>query len=305
MRYAVVMLHDAPLIAFLFLSTLGLVGGSVALYVIAKLGSVGRAVCDALSEAPLLDAVVFAFTHGPWLASWSIWWWGLDLAGVVHIAPDRSVGGFFAYLGVAIVSQMIALTLVSWLHELAHPKARKGPRIVHTLNRRVGRVRSQAAVWWTALAVPIFTLVRVGELVIYPPLTWLIRLPRYRAREWVNISRQKFEGLVGWDLIWCLYCDWMTGVWSLGSEMLRNIESFWCPLRFSSSEKCANCALDFPDVNTSWIKPPTGGGEGGMAEVAKLLESQYPGPGGVNAWAGHPSRSGHVQISVKGEALKK
>ena len=47
----------------------------------------------------------------------------------------------------------------------------------------------------------------------------------------------KVEGLVGHDRIWCLYCDWMTGVWSLGTEMLRNVESFWCPLRFSSDAK--------------------------------------------------------------------
>ena len=37
--------------------------------------------------------------------------------------------------------------------------------------------------------------------------------------------------VIGHALIWCLYCDWMTGVWSLGTEMLRNVESFWYPIR--------------------------------------------------------------------------
>ena len=35
----------------------------------------------------------------------------------------------------------------------------------------------------------------------------------YKQAEWVNVSRTKFDGLVGHDLIWCLYCDWR---WSDG-----------------------------------------------------------------------------------------
>lgn len=250
-----------------------------------KSGNAGRRVCDLLSVAPVLDLVVFAFTHGPWIAGWIVWW----------RTTAHTPAGFFGYLGLAILAQVIALTIWAWVHEALHPSARRGPRIVHTLNRRVGWARNHLAVWWTALAVPIFTLVRVGELVIYPPLTWLVRLPKYRTQDWVNVSRQKFSHLVGWDLIWCLYCDWMTGVWSLGSEMLRNVESFWCPLRFNSPEKCANCAIDFPDVQSTWIAPPAPG-EDGMAKVAKLLEDKYPGPSNTNAWHGHPIR---LTVSAK------
>jgi hypothetical protein len=133
--------------------------------------------------------------------------------------------------------------------------------------------------------VPLFTLIRIGEYFIYPPLTWLIRLPKYDDAQWVNVSRQKFNGLVGWDLIWCLYCDWMTGIWSLGSEMLRNVESFWCPIRFSSTNKCDNCSIDFPDVNTHWAKA-----DGTMADVTAILDKQYPGPNGDNQWYSHPAR---------------
>lgn len=275
-----------PLLCF-FLWTLGAVLAAAACFhVLWRLGSPGRAICDACSRAPLLDAVVFGFTHGPWIGAGAIWW--------RH--SDRSACWFFAYLGTAIGAQVVALVLWSWAHELAHPKARKGPRIVHTLNRRVGWFRNHAAVWWTALAVPIFTMVRIGELVIYPPLVWLVRFPRYPMGQWINVSRQKFEGLVGYDLIWCLYCDWMTGVWSLGSEMLRNVESFWCPIRFSSPEKCANCSVDFPDVGRDWVKPPP---EGSMGEVTALLEKKYPGPGGENSWFGHTTR-----LTVDGKEIE-
>src|SRR5262249_30687754 len=115
-------------------------------------------------------------------------------------------------------------------------------------------------------------------------LTWTVRLPKYRQGDWVNVSRQKFRGLVGHDLIWCLYCDWMTGVWSLGSEMLRNVESFWCPIRFASGKKCANCAVDFPDVFNGWVPA-----DGTMADVASVLEAKYPAQG-PQPWFGHPAR---------------
>jgi hypothetical protein len=279
---------DSRLVFFLacLLGVLALAG---VFHILARLGGFGRAVCDWCARAPGLDVVVFAFTHGAWVAAGVVWW----------RITDRSWGQLGVYLGLAVLAQIVSLFLWSWGHELMHPEARKGPRIVSTLNRQVGRFRNHAAVWWTALAVPVFTLIRLAEFVVYPPLIWLVRLPRYKHRDWVNVSRQKFTGLVGYDLIWCLYCDWMTGVWSLGSEMLRNVESFWCPIRFSSPEKCANCKIDFPDVATDWV-PPTP--QGDMGQVADLLASRYPvggGPGGVNSWFGHP-----VRLTVRGKDVK-
>jgi hypothetical protein len=88
--------------------------------------------------------------------------------------------------------------------------------------------------------------------------------------EWVTVSRQKFDGLVGHDLIWCLYCDWMTGVYSLGAEMLRNVESFWCPIRFYDGKKCENCRIDFPDIDR-WVPA-----DGNMKQVTELLLEKYP-----------------------------
>jgi hypothetical protein len=90
----------------------------------------------------------------------------------------------------------------------------------------------------------------------------------------------------------------MTGVWSLGGEMLRNVESFWCPIRFDSSKKCENCKHDFPDVLNGWVAP-----DQTMAEVAARVEEKYP-PGGIdgkgtNPWFGHPAR-----LTVEGRKPK-
>ena len=84
----------------------------------------------------------------------------------------------------------------------------------------------------------------------------------------------------------------MTGVWSLGSEMLRNVESFWCPIRFASERECANCAVDFPDVRHDGVPA-----DGNMADVATTLERRYA--GGQRSWYGHPQR-----LTVKGTSLE-
>ncbi len=235
------------------------------LHLLPRLGSFGRKVANTLCHAPALDLGITYFTIAPALTGY-LWlgWKGLLLG---------------------IAAQITAVMIWTPLHELAHPAARKGPRIVHTMNRVVGRWRNHTAVWITALAIPVFWIVRLAEWIVYPPLIVLIKFPRYRSADWVNVSRQKFEGLVGHDLIWCLYCDWMTGVWSLGSEMLRNVESFWCPIRFYSDKKCDNCKIDFPDINGGWAA--TGSG---MASVTAALDKHYKPDNTENSWFGHPTR---------------
>ena len=140
----------------------------------------------------------------------------------------------------------------------------------------------------TAIVTPLFSLIRMAEVFVYPPIQKLTGFPSYKGSDWVRVSRHKFSGLVGHDMIWCLYCDWMTGVWSLGSEMLRNVESFWCPIRFDSSKKCENCSVDFPDVKGGWVAA-----DGNMTEVIQLIEETQGGE--HHAWFGHP-----VRITVKG-----
>jgi hypothetical protein len=248
----------------------GLLAGAGVMHLVPRLGAPGRALASWLCRAPGLDVVVTYFTVLPLIL------------GPVY-------AGWIGLLG-AVVGQFVGVVVWTFLHELANPSAAKGPRIKKVMNRRVGTVRNYAAVWWTAWAVPVFWIVRVAEYLVYPVCRWLTHMPTYKSAEWVNVSRHKFKGLVGHDLIWCLYCDWMTGVWSLGTEMLRNIESFWCPIRFDDSKKCANCAIDFPDVNNGWAPA-----DGTMSDVTRVLEEKYSADTKTLAWFGHP-----VRLTVEG-----
>jgi hypothetical protein len=228
-----------------------------------RLGAAVRQIANAFTRAPLLDLMISVFTWIPWLTfSIAFGWRGL--------------------LG-SIVGELA--TLFAWVlvHELTHREAARGPRIVKFLNREVGRWRNHAALWVTSIALPGFLFIRFLEIACYPMLVLLLDFPRYKQADWVNVSRQKFDGLVGHDLIWCLYCDWMTGVYSLGAEMLRNVESFWCPIRFYDAKKCDNCKLDFPDVAHGWVAAT-----GTMSDVEQTMETRYG--DGRRAWFGHPAR---------------
>lgn len=247
------------------------------LHTLKRLGPAGASLRDIACRAPALDITVFLFT----VAS--------PIVGAVWgAAQDSSFLDCLALLGTGIAAEIAALWAWIILHELRHySRASKAPRVRTTLSKLVGPVRNHVAVWWTAWAVPVFALIRFAEYFVYPPLVWLIKFPKYDHAKWVNVSRVKFDGLIGYDLIWCLYCDWMTGVWSLGGEMLRNVESFWCPIRFASPEKCENCKHDFPDIQGGWVDA-----KANMTDVTKLLESKYPAanPQGANTWFGHPTR---------------
>ena len=188
---------------------------------------------DKLLRAPGLDVIVSLFTWFPWLVCLVFFgWWGL--------------------LG-AILGEVATMLLWVFGHEMLYREAAAGPRIVTFINRTVGRWQNHVALWVTVTALPCFLLIRLAQIAMYPALVGLLNFPKYRQSDWVNVSRQKFSGLVGHDLIWCLYCDWMTGVYALGTELLRNVESFWCPIRFYDGKKCDNCKLDFPDVNHGWV----------------------------------------------------
>lgn len=212
---------------------------------------------------------------------------GIDLALTYFMILPLALGIFFLGgkgLIIAFFGELTSLFIWIILHELSHYQNKGKGQIASTLSGIFGKWRNHLAVWITALAIPVFWAIRFAEIIVYPPLTWLIKLPKYEVKEWVNISRHKFEGLVGYDLIWCLYCDWMTGVWSLGSEMLRNVESFWCPIKFDCNKKCENCSQDFPDVVNSWVLA-----DGNMEDVTNLLKDKYD---NVNdsSWFGHSSR---------------
>jgi hypothetical protein len=239
--------------------------GAGLLHLIPLLGRPGRALTGALCRAPLVDWVITFFVAAPLIVGPIVDGW--------------------AGLAAGLVGQFLALFAWIGLHELMHPTDRRGPRIYKTLDRAVGTTRNHTALWITILGVPALWLIRVHQLVFYPFLVGLLGFPKYKQAEWVNLSRQKFKGLVGYDLVWCLYCDWMTGVWSLGTEMLRNVESFWCPIQFASGKKCDNCKLDFPDVVHGWVPH-----DRDMTEVAQTVEAMQK--SGLHSWFGHPERVG-------------
>ena len=228
-----------------------------------RLGRAGRGVADGLARVPALDVVVAMLSWIPWVA-----------AGVA--------AGWRGLLA-SIAAQILVLTLWVVVHEAMHRREVRGPRIVKALNRIVGPWRNHAALWVSLLALPVFWAIRLSEILIYPLLRLLLGFPRLRHGQWVTVSRHKFDGLVGHDLIWCLYCDWMTGIYALGAEMLRVVESFWCPIQFIDPSKCEKCRIDFPDIDTGWI-PPTGT----MGDVEATLERMYA--SGRREWFSHPAR---------------
>jgi hypothetical protein len=268
----------SELLAFFSIFT-GLLVAAGLLHLLPRLGQVGQRLTEACCRVPLLDLLVFYFTVLP-----------------LFVGP--LIAGWFGLLS-AILAQLVTLLTWQTIHEALHSEAMKGPRIIKVLNQKFGTLRNLTAVYVTGFAIPIFWFVRMAELILYPPLVKLVNLPPYNAAEWISVSRQKFDGLIGHDLIWCLYCDWMTGVWSLGTEMLRNVESFWCPIRFSCDKKCANCAIDFPDVNAGWVHA-----RGNMSDVVATLARMYPPANQPQAWFGHPLRREHGCARVEAPAAQ-
>jgi hypothetical protein len=233
----------------------------VGLLVATILTRLAYALTERVAEAPLLDIFVSLFTWIPWVVGACFWGW-IGLAG-------------------ALVAQFLFLHAFCLIHGAL--RASKGRTLTQAQARLLGPVRNQISLLITTPAVLVFVVIRLAEIILYPFLVLLARLPSYRHADWVNLSRHKFSGLAGGDLLWCWYCDWMTGVWSLGGEMLRNVESFWCPIRFRSPKKNALTCTDFPDVE-KWVPA-----DATLEEAVKLFEQQY-GEAQVNSWWGHPDR---------------
>jgi hypothetical protein len=254
----------------LLMTMLGAAGGVT--FIALLLTFAPRRLIDSFTRAPLLDLWVALLTWIPWV-----------IGGII--------GGWIGVVG-TILGQFIALFLWCFIHEKMHPQAAKGPRIVKFINRTVGRWQNHLALWVTLVALPGFWFIRVIQITLYWTLVVMLGFPKYKQSEWINVSRHKFDGLIGHDLIWCLYCDWMTGVYSLGAEMLRNVESFWCPIRFYDGKKCENCRTDFPDIDGGWVPASAT-----MSDVEKVMEEKYTSP--PRAWFGHP-----VRLTVNGQPLE-
>src|SRR3954469_24206797 len=84
-----------------------LLAGAGILHLIPKLGATGRRVSDAFCRAPMLDVMITYFTVAP-----------------LFVAP--MLGGWKG-LAAAIVSQVGCVLIWTFLHEITHPEARRGP----------------------------------------------------------------------------------------------------------------------------------------------------------------------------------
>lgn len=203
-----------------------------------------------------VDATLAVFTIGPFIP-------GFAVAAVRH-----------AGWAVLLFGPLSAMVLYTFFWCVLDEMIRGEPGGFHIRKywiRRDGWVRYLAG-WLCFAAAPMFWQIRVSEIVLYPPLRWAWGFPHLRARDYIAFSRHKTRGLVGADYLYCLYCEWMTGVWSLGTEMLRHLESMWCPLRFNGREdQCERCSWTFPDIR-QWASP-----EGGMPAVEQFLKLHYEG----------------------------
>jgi len=237
---------------------LWILGGLVAAALFTRLAF---AMTERIAKAPWVDLFVSLFTWAPWAAGWFLDGW----PGV----------------GAAVLAQIVFLHLFCAVDRALRGKP--GPTLEGAQSRVLGWWRNQLCLLVQTPAIPVFWMIRIAEIVLYPPIAWLGKLPTYNSSEWVNLSRHKFDGLVGHDLLWCWYCDWMTGLWALGSDMLRNIESFWCPIRFCDDCKCRNACIDFPDL-ARWAPA-----NGTVADAVRVFDEHYDGKR-KNSWWGHPDR---------------
>ena len=136
-------------------STLGLLMGAGLLHLLPRMGQAGERFSDACCRARLLDAIVCYFT-------------------VLPLIIGPIVAGWHGFLS-AVLAQLATLLIWQSIHEAVHRDAVKGPRIIKVLNKKFGAFRVLTAAYITGLATPIFWFARVGELIIYPPLVWLVR----------------------------------------------------------------------------------------------------------------------------------
>lgn len=248
---------------WVFLFSLLLAGGGFVLLLLLY-----RQGVETFLESPGLDVVVAYFTWGPWL----VFWWIHGWPGLIACA----------------LAQVLSLLCLSGIHTFMSKRQRKPGALRKTLGEVLGTGRVVTGFLITLLAIPVFLFLRLGQVTVYPLLSLCLGFPRYRSSDWIRLSRHKFDGLVGLDLAWCLYCEWAAGVYALGGEMVRNNESFWCPIRFASDKHCENCRVDFPDIDR-WISQKTGR----LEDVSQLLSHQYQkGSDRPRSWYGHPDRKG-------------
>lgn len=246
-------------------SYLLLIGASLGWFAVltVALFAVGRRL-EFLARPPAVDCVVILYTAAPWIAG--------GFAGAqIHQHWLGGVGGVAA----VTVAQILALEIFDWVHcRIAARQGIQDLQINRSIERRFGKLKNRTCLWLTVPSIPFFLYNRLGFLG-YFLFEWMLGFSHFKSSDYITVSRQKIQNLVGADLVWCLYCDWMTGGWTLTSEILNEVESFWCPLKFSDATKCAKCANYFSIGH--WTPPQTTAAEigkiAGLAGKDRLIRS--------------------------------
>src|SRR5436853_2209470 len=134
----------SPLLLIAAATLVGIAGFAGLLHLIPRFGAAGTRIRARACRAPGLDLVVSLFT-----------WVPPTVLGILY--GSRGVAG-------AIIGQVLGMLVWMFAHELANRQYVAGPRIVTFLNRTVGRINNHVALWVTALALPVFIVLRVAAL---------------------------------------------------------------------------------------------------------------------------------------------
>jgi hypothetical protein len=216
--------------------------------------SLGRR-CDWLARPPAIDLIVILYTVAPWGAAW-----------IVGMRIHQHWAGGFGGLATSAAAQIIALELFDFIHlRYALRSGIRSLEINGAIERKFGKWNNRVCLWLTIPSIPFFLANRFGFMG-YVIFEKLLGFTHFNTADYITVSRQKIKNLIGADLVWCLYCDWMTGGWTLTTEILNEVESFWCPLQFADHGKCEKCAQFFRTGH--WAQPGCTSQE--MSHVAGL-----------------------------------
>lgn len=137
------------------------------------------AISEKIVRAPFLDILISVFTWIPW----AVGFWLNGWIGVLSAL-------FAQWLGIYVFCLMDRVI-----------RGKPADTLTAAQGRVIGPFRNHLALLATTPATVAFVAVRLTEILVYPVVAWLAKLPTYKSSEWVNLSRHKYAGLIGPDLL--------------------------------------------------------------------------------------------------------